>query len=51
MGNDRGDSFPFDFEPNVNPFGSKPKENLSPRPYPIQFESKWNTIFLSVTDK
>ena len=23
MGYDRGDSFPFDFEPNVIPFGSK----------------------------
>ena len=24
-GYDRGDSFPFDFEPNGNPFGSKSK--------------------------
>ena len=40
MGYDRGDSFPFDFEPNGNPFGSKAKGKLSPRSYPIQFESK-----------
>ena len=48
MGYDRGDSFPFDFEPNGNPFGSKSKGKLSPRSYPIQFERKWNTSFLSV---
>ena len=48
MGYDRGDSFPFDFEPNGNPFGSKSKGNLSPRSYPIQCERKWNTSFLSV---
>ena len=28
MGNDRGDSFPFDFEPNGFPFGSKSKGKL-----------------------
>ena len=27
MGYDRGDSFPFDFEPNRIPFGSKSKGN------------------------
>ena len=27
MGYDRGDSFPFDFEANGNPFGLKLKEN------------------------
>ena len=27
MGYDRGDSFPFDFEPNGIPFGSNRKEN------------------------
>ena len=47
MGYDRGDSFPFDFEPNGNPFGSKSKGKLSLRSYPIQFERKWNTSFLS----
>ena len=48
MGYDRGDSFPFDFEPNTIPFGSKSKGKLSPRPDPIQFEKKWNTSFLSL---
>ena len=38
MGYDRGDNFPFDFEPNGNPFGSKSKGKLSPRSYPIQCE-------------
>ena len=41
MGYDRGDRFPFTFEPNGIPFGSKLKEKLSPRSYPIQFERKW----------
>ena len=40
MGYDRGDSFPFDFEPNEIPFGSKSKGNLSHRSYPIQCERK-----------
>jgi len=48
MGYDRADSFPFDFEPNGNPFGSKSKGKLSPRSDPIQFERKWNTSFLSL---
>ena len=48
MGYGRGDSFSLDFEPNRFPFGSKLKEKLSPRSYPIQFERKWNTSFLSV---
>ena len=48
MGYDRGDIFPFDFEPNGIPFGSKPKEKLSPRSYPIQCERKWKYSFLSV---
>ena len=51
MGYDRGDSFPFDFESNGIPFGSKSKGKLSPRSYPIQFERKWNTSFLSVDRK
>ena len=46
---DRGDRFPFDFEPNGILFGSKSKGKLSPRSDPIQFERKWNTGFLSVT--
>ena len=48
MGYDREDSFPFDFEPNGFPFGSESKGKLFPRLYPIQFERKWNTSFLSV---
>ena len=49
MGYDRDDSFPFDSEPNGNPFGSKLKGKLSPRSYPIQCERKWKYSFLSVT--
>ena len=45
MGYDRGDSFPFDFEPN-----GKSKEKLSPRSYPIQCERKWKHSFLSVPE-
>ena len=48
MGYDRGDSFPFDFEPNGNVLGSKSIGKPSPRSYPIQCERKWNTSFLSV---
>jgi len=48
MGYDRGDRFPFDFEQNGFPFGSKSKGKLPPRSYPIQFGRKWNTSFLSV---
>ena len=43
---DHGDSFPLDFEPNGNPFGSKSKGKLSPRSYPIQCERKWRPSFL-----
>ena len=48
MGYDRGDSFPFDFEPNGIPFGSKLEGKLLPRSYPIQRERKWKHSFLSV---
>ena len=48
MGYDRGDSFPFDFEPYGFPFGPKLKGTLSPRSYPIQSERKWKDSFLSV---
>ena len=47
MGYDRGDSFPFDFELNGIPFGSKSKGKLSLRSYPIQCERKWIHSFLS----
>ena len=46
MGYDRGDSFPFDFEPNGIPFVSKSKGKLSPRSYPIKYERKWKHSFL-----
>ena len=45
---DRGDSFPFNSEPNGNPFGSKSKGKLSPRSYLIRCERKWKYWFLSV---
>ena len=48
MGSDRGDSFPFDFELNGNPFGSKSKVKLSPRSYPIQCERNWKYSFVNV---
>ena len=47
MGYGRGDSFPFDFEPNGFPFGSKSKGKLSPRSYPTQCERKRKYNFLS----
>ena len=51
MGYGCGDSFPFDFEPNGIPFGSKSKRKLSPQPYPSQCEKKWKYSFLSVSLK
>ena len=51
MGYDRGDCCPLEFEPNGIPFGSKSKGQQSPRPYPIQFERKWNYSFLSAQVK
>ena len=48
MGFDRGDIFPFDFEPNWNPLDLKSKGKLSPRSYSIQCEKKWKYSFLSV---
>ena len=48
MGYGRGDSFPFDFEPNGFPFCSKSKGKLSPRSYPIQCERNWKYSFVSV---
>ena len=51
MGYDRGDSIPFDFKPNENPFGSKSKGILSPRSF-IPFNLKGNRIrFVSVCKK
>ena len=51
MGYDRGDSFPFDFDPKGIPFGWKSKGKLSQRSYPIQCERKWNASFLSEMGK
>ena len=48
MGNDRGDSFPIDLNQMEFHLGSKLKGKLSRRSYPIQYERKWNTSFLSV---
>ena len=48
MGYDCGDSYPFDFQLNWFPFGSKSKGELSPRSYPIQCERKWKYSFLGV---
>ena len=45
MGYYRGESYPFDFEPNGFPFGSKSRGKLSPRSYPIQFETI-NILFI-----
>ena len=42
------DHIPFNLEPNGIPFGSKLQGKLFPRSYPIKFERKWNTSFLSV---
>ena len=47
MGYDRGDSFPFDFEPNRISSGSKSKGKLSLRSYLIQCERRWKYSFLS----
>ena len=41
MGYDRSDSFPFDFEPNGFPFGSKSKGTVTR-------EKKWKYSFLSI---
>ena len=49
MGYDHGDSFPFDFEPNGIPFGSKSKGKLSPWSYPIQCDRNWKYSFISVS--
>ena len=50
MGYDCGDSFPFDFEPNGIPFGSKSNGSIESQSYPIQCEKKWKYSFLSVAE-
>ena len=44
------DSFPSDSEPNGIQFDSKSKGKTSSQSYPIQFERKWESSFLSVRD-
>ena len=45
---DRGEAiFPFDFEANGIPFGSKSKGKLSPQSYSTQFKI-WKSIFVKV---
>ena len=44
-GIDRDDSFTVDFEINGISLGAKSKEKLSPRSYPIQYESNGNIVF------
>ena len=48
MGYDRGESFPFNFQPDGNPFGSKSKGKQSLRSYPIQYVRNRKYSFLSV---
>ena len=45
MGYDRGDNFPFDFEPNGIPFGSKLEGKLSPRYIPFSGKGNGNIVF------
>ena len=46
MGYDRGDSFPFDFEPNGTPFGSENrKENCRHDHIPFNMKGNGNIVF------
>ena len=46
MGYDRGDSFPLDFEPNGNPFGSEyRKENCHHDHIPFNVKGIGNIVF------
>ena len=45
MGYDRGDSFPFDFEPNGIPFGSNRKENYHHDHIPFNVKGNGNIVF------
>ena len=44
MGYDRGNSFPFDFEPNEIPFGSKLKGNCHHDHIPFNAKRKRNIV-------
>ena len=50
MGYDRGDSFPFDFEQNGIPFGSKSKENCHDDHITFNLKGNGNIFFLVYTD-
>ena len=51
MGYDRGDSFPFDFEPNGFPFGSKLKGKLCHYDHiPFNLNGNGNIVFSVYTD-
>ena len=46
MGYDRGDSFPFNFEPNGIPFGTENrKENCHPNYIPFKVKGNANLVF------
>ena len=46
MGYDRGDSFPFEFEPNEFPFGSENrKENCHHDRIPFNLKGNRNIVF------
>ena len=45
MGYGRGDSFPFDFEPNGIPFGSQSKENCHHNHIPFDLKANGNIVF------
>ena len=47
MAYDRGDSFPFDFEPNGIAFGSENRKENCHHDH-IPFERNWKYSFLSV---
>ena len=45
MGYDRGDSFPFDFEPNEIPFGSKSLVNCHHDHIPFNVKGNGNIVY------
>ena len=45
MGYDRGDSFPYDFEPNRYPFGSKSKGKCHHDHIPFNMKRNGNIVF------
>jgi len=47
MGYDRGDSFPFDFETNGIPFGSKERKTA----FHIEWDMIVVTVFLSISNQ